>query len=263
MRIVILACLINLSVSFGFAAAFSASGGNTPSSPPPQSQAIDSTGPSSPFLSRSDVIGKLVFGTTATAASLWTVVGSPGVAGARGRATLEQSYDRYAPRISAGGSFYASELKSMVNKGDFASIKAATAEPPKKTKADRAKADGGIAERAAQAGSFSDARVLSAAGLFAASFSDNSISQKTKRMQAQVDILKEVVLKMNEAARLGLGEEIGGGGLFGLGAKKSSKAELAQQIKALYVEGGNAWNQYIFAANDQLPLSLKKFDYIQ
>jgi hypothetical protein len=51
---------------------------------------------------------------------------------ARGRATLEFAYDKYTPRILAGGSFYKSQLKSMIAGNDFTGIKSALAEPPKK-----------------------------------------------------------------------------------------------------------------------------------
>ena len=42
---------------------------------------------------------------------------------ARGRATLEQSYDRYSPRILAGGTFYSKDLKKAISKSDWAAIK--------------------------------------------------------------------------------------------------------------------------------------------
>ena len=57
----------------------------------------------------------------------------------------------------------------------------------------RALADGGVAARAAQAGDFSDAKVLTAMDLLASQFSDNSISPKTKAMRAEVETLREVV----------------------------------------------------------------------
>lgn len=140
--------------------------------------------------------------------------------------------------------------------------KAATAEPPERTKADKSKPDGGIAERAAKAGGFSDARVIAAADLWAASFSDNSISPKTKKMKEQTEIMKEVVAGMNTAAKLALGEEKAGGGFFGLGAKAPSQVELAKQVRELYIKGGNAYNQYVFISNDELPVQLKKLPYL-
>jgi hypothetical protein len=181
---------------------------------------------------------------------------------ARGRATLDQTYDRYTPRIIAGGRFYASDLRQMVEKNDWAGLKAATSDPPKKTKADRSKPDGGAADRAAQAGGFSDARVLVAADLFAAAFSDSSISARTRKMQNEVAILREAVQNINAAAREALGEDTGGG-LFGLGAKKSSQAELAKRVRASYIEGGNAYNRFIFEANSELPLSLAKLPFLK
>ena len=181
---------------------------------------------------------------------------------ARGRATLEQSYERYTPRIVAGGKFYASDFRKMIEKADWNAIKAATSDPPKKTKADRSKPDGGASDRAKLAGQFSNARVTTACDLFAAAFSDNSISVKTKKMTEEAEKLREVIDGMNRAAREGLGEE-SSGGFFGLGAKKPSQAELVKRVRQLYVEGGNAYNQYVFVANDELPLSLAKLPYLK
>ena len=208
--------------------------------------------------SRADFLSKVAL--TTVLSTLATVA----PASARGRATLESSYERYTPRISAGGAFFATSLRKAIEKNDWASIKLATQEPPTKSKSDRAKLDGGTAERAAQAGGFSDARVLVAADLFSASFSDNSVSAKTRKMKDQVEILRSVVEEMNLVAREGLGEDVGGGGgLFGIGAKKRSQAELSKRVRELYVQGGSAWNQYIFAANDELPLSLPKMAYLK
>jgi hypothetical protein len=187
---------------------------------------------------------------------------SPEPAVARGRATLEQAYDRYTPRILAGGEFYKDKLKNMIASNDFSAIKSALAEPPKKQKEDRAKADGGISERAAQAGQFSDARVIVAMDLFAAQFSDNSISPKTKAMKKEVDELRSIVEDMSSLARQALGEESVGGGFFGLGKKQPSKSEISQKLKELYIAGGTAWNRYVFAANDGLPVTLNKLPYL-
>ena len=186
----------------------------------------------------------------------------PGEAEARGRATLEQAYDRYTPRIKAGGEFYKGDLKGILSKGDWAALRDATAEPPKRTKEDKAKADGGIAERAAKAGGFSDARVLTACDLYAATFSDNTISAKTTSMKAQVEIMRKVVQEMNKSAKIALGEEKADGGLFGIGGKKPSANDLMQNVRKLYVEGGNAYNQYIFDANEGLPVTLEKLPYL-
>lgn len=55
---------------------------------------------------------------------------------ATGRATLEQSYERYAPRIKAGGDFYQGDFKQMVAKADWAGIKEATGGVPPRQKED-------------------------------------------------------------------------------------------------------------------------------
>ena len=99
------------------------------------------------------------FLSTSAIAAITTVLVNPiQPAYARGRATLEPAYEKYTPRIIAGGKFYSTKLYAAVSKNDFVSIKQMTAEPPKKTKADRVLADGGISERAAKAGGFSDSR---------------------------------------------------------------------------------------------------------
>jgi hypothetical protein len=182
-------------------------------------------------------------------------------AAARGRATLEKSFERYAPRVRAGGKFYATELRTLVGKNDWVGIKNALQEPPERKKEDLVKADAGVAARAKQAGGFSDARVLVAADLLAGSFSDNSIAPKTKKMQAAVADLREIVKEMQKVSRQALGEEKGG--LFGLGAKKPNEAELSKKMKELYVKGGNAWNEYVLAANDELALQFERFEYIK
>jgi hypothetical protein len=174
---------------------------------------------------------------------------------------LDTAYERYVPRILAGTQYYTGEFRTLVAKSDWQGLKLATQEPPKKTKADLTKDDGGIADRAAQAGKMSDARVLVAADLFAAAFSDTTISPKTKKMKDEVEKLREVVNGINEAAREALGES--SGGFLGLGAKKASQAELAKRVRDLYVQGGNAFNAYLFAANDELPLSLEKLPYLK
>ncbi|KAL7461997.1 hypothetical protein ACHAXS_003423 [Conticribra weissflogii] len=201
---------------------------------------------------------------TATAAAVVTssILYSPQPSHARGRATLDYAYDRYVPRITEGGNFYKSTLYAAISKSDWKALEAATAEPPKKSKEDRALQDGGIAKRAAMAGGFSDSRVLTAMDLFAATFSDSSITQKTKSMKAEVETLREVVQGMNKAARLALGEEKSGGGLFGIGGKAPSQSELSKQVQELYVKGGNAYNQYVYAANDGLPVQLQKLPYL-
>jgi hypothetical protein len=180
---------------------------------------------------------------------------------ARGRATIEYTYDRYVPRILTGGQFYAKDLKTLIGKNDWAGIKAALQEPPKRSSEDKKKADGGIAERAAQAGGFSDSRVLAACDLFAAGFSDNSLSAKTKKMKGEVEVLHAIVEEMGLTARQALGEE-SSGGLFGLGGKKLSKGELEKKMRELYGRGGSTWNKYIFAANEELPLLFKKLPYL-
>jgi len=200
------------------------------------------------------------------AASLMTVIaastGTPEVASARGRATLEQAYRKYTPRILAGGVFYAGEMKQFVATGNFDSIQTALREPPSRQKDDLKKPDSGVADRARLAGQFSDARVLTAADLYAAAFSESSISAKTKKMQAAVGKMRTVVEEMEDVCKQALGES-SSGGLFGIGGKKVDKTELAKRLRALYVDGGNAYNEYILLANQDLALQFDKLPFIK
>ena len=82
-------------------------------------------------------------------------------------------------------------------------------------------------------------------------------------MKESVEKLREVVKDMQSVAKQALGEESGGGGFFGFGTKKPSEGELRQKIKELYVAGGNAWNEYIFTANDSLALQYDRFEYVK
>jgi hypothetical protein len=102
------------------------------------------------------------------------------------------------------------------------------------------------------------------ADLYASGFSSqNSFSPKTKKMKGAVEKLRGVTKDMLAVARQGLGED-SGGGFFGFGgAKKPSEAELKKKIRDLYVEGGNAWNEYVVAANDELALKFDRFEYIK
>ena len=84
----------------------------------------------------------------------------------------------------------------------------------------------------------------------------------TKAMQAEVAKLREVVQELNKAARIAQGEEKAGGGFFGVGGKTPSKTELAAEVKDLYMKGGNAFNQYVYAANDGLPVQLNKLPFL-
>ena len=54
---------------------------------------------------------------------------APSFSYARGRGTLKESYDRYTPRIISGGKFYKNELKKLIEKNDWKSIKLATTAP--------------------------------------------------------------------------------------------------------------------------------------
>lgn len=195
----------------------------------------------------------------ATASML--LVAIPESAYARGRATFEQTYRKFVPRVVTGGEFYSTEMKKLISASDFSGIKNALQEPPARSKADLTKSDSGVAARARQAGQFSDARVLVAADLFAAAFSESSISPKTKKMQAAVAKMREVIQEMESVSKQALGEE--SGGMFGFGSKKLDKTEASKKLRALYVEGGNAYNEYVLAANDNLALQFDKLSFIK
>ena len=82
-------------------------------------------------------------------------------------------------------------------------------------------------------------------------------------MKDSIEKVREAVKEMNLLAKQGTGEVSAGGGLFGLGGKKPSEAELKQKIKQLYVVGGNAWNEYVLAANENLALQFDRFEFVK
>lgn len=202
--------------------------------------------------------------TTATLLGGMVVIstGPDDVASARGRATLEVAYRKFTPRIIAGGEFYQKDMKQYVASANFEAIQNALREPPSRVKDDLRKPDSGVAERARQAGEFSNARVLAAADLYASAFSESSISTKTKKMQSAVAKLRTVVDEMESICSQGLGQEQSGG-LFGIGAKKVDKNELSKRLRQLYVDGGNAYNEYVLAANTDLAMQFDKLPYIK
>ena len=198
---------------------------------------------------------------TATTVLVVTATGPNDVASARGRATLEVAYRKFTPRIVAGGEFYRKEMKQFVATANFEAIQNAIREPPSRVKDDLRKPDSGVAERARQAGEFSNSRVLAAADLYASAFSESSISVKTRKMQTAVAKIRTVVDEMESICNQGLGKEESGG-LFGIGAKKFDKNELSKRLRQLYVDGGNAYNEYVLAANTDLAMQFDKLPFI-
>ena len=82
-------------------------------------------------------------------------------------------------------------------------------------------------------------------------------------MKASVTKLRSIIAEMDGLTKQALGQDTGGG-FFGLGGKKKvNEAELLQQMRVLYAQGGNAWNEYIFAANDELALQFDRFEYVK
>jgi hypothetical protein len=253
-----------VALSLGFlsaASAFQASSVETRGSPSQLQMQVKDTSTSSADAASSSrkqfLQASSILGFTAAVNFL-----APEPAFAKGRATLEKSFRRYAPRVVAGGVFYGNELRTLVEKNDWEGIKEALQDPPERTKEDLNKPDAGVAARAKAAGGFSDARVLVAADLLAASFSDSSISTKTRKMQGAVVRLREAVAGLKSVARQGLGEETSGG-LFGIGGKKLSQAELAASAREYYVAGGTAWNEFVYDANDELAIQFDRFPYVK
>ena len=80
-------------------------------------------------------------------------------------------------------------------------------------------------------------------------------------MRQAVETLRATIEAMDLTARQGMGET--SGGVFGLGAKKVPQAELSLTMKKLYVQGGNAWNEYVYAANENMPLQYDRLEYIK
>mmetsp|Transcript_14974 Transcript_14974/g.30871 ORF Transcript_14974/g.30871 Transcript_14974/m.30871 type:complete len:231 (-) Transcript_14974:572-1264(-) len=107
---------------------------------------------------RQAFLGQVATSSAALVAASFLGTAPPALA--TGRATLDVTYRRYAPRIRAGGEFYGGDFKSLVANNDWKGIQGALREVPERQKKDLSKSDGGVAERARQAGAFSDARVL-------------------------------------------------------------------------------------------------------
>lgn len=75
--------------------------------------------------SRHDFLSKIAITSTAVTAGIIsnTVLVPVEPSFARGRATLEFALDRYYPRIEAGGTFYANDLKKAIERNDWQAIK--------------------------------------------------------------------------------------------------------------------------------------------
>lgn len=162
---------------------------------------------------------------------------------ASGRATLEYAQERYIPRIKAGKSAYKKDVFKAVKADDMAGLASAIAEPRGKTNDDKTKADGGFADRAASAGPFSDARVLTAMDLYAAAFSDHAESEKTRNMKREVSKLRSIVAEWRDISSKG-------------------KKGAGSRVKELYKEGGDAFNRYVYEANLGLNIKFEKLEYL-
>ncbi|GMH54975.1 hypothetical protein TrLO_g10007 [Triparma laevis f. longispina] len=167
----------------------------------------------------------------------------PPPASATGRATLEQAVDRYLPRIIAGGAAYKGELAKAISSGSSAKLYAVVKEPRAKNKSDNSKNDGGYAERAASAGPFSDARVLNAMDLYASTFSDRSTTPKTKSMKSQVSELRKIVNELDSMSKSG------------------DKFDV-KRAKEIYKQGGDAFNNYCYIANEGLNVKMKRLTFL-
>jgi hypothetical protein len=223
-------------------------------------EAFQLPGASSAPSSRADFVNTMLIAPSIAVVSSSMINVQPALA--RGRPTLERAFERYLPRILAGREFYANDLRQIIAKSDWKALEIAVAEPPPRKKEDLQKPDSGVSERARLAGAVSESRFLGAADLFAGAFSDNSISPKTKKMQAAVSKMREIIEELQSIAKQGTGEEVVGG-LFGIGGKKANPAELAKSARQLYVAGGNAFNEYVAAANQDLALKFDRLEFIK
>mmetsp|Transcript_14974 Transcript_14974/g.30873 ORF Transcript_14974/g.30873 Transcript_14974/m.30873 type:complete len:81 (-) Transcript_14974:295-537(-) len=80
-------------------------------------------------------------------------------------------------------------------------------------------------------------------------------------MKAAIDKVRTTIAEMDQVTKRALGEDTGG--LFGFGKKKASEAELAKEMRTLYAQGGTAWNEYVFLANENLALQFDRFEYVK
>lgn len=161
----------------------------------------------------------------------------PGEAQARGRATQIKSWSRYGARVEGMRGWIAGSLKGMIKTADYAGIKEAT--EPKK----------GVMNT-----------FLTAMDLWAATYSDASISPKTNAMMADNEALRTVQKDLYALSQKALGEEVKkSGGFLGIGAKEKAKptaAELNAEYVALFEKAKAAYNDYCELNNVGRPFEI-------
>lgn len=169
----------------------------------------------------------------------------PQAAGARGRATQGAAMQRYSPRIAAFGAYLAGDLEKTIDGGDWSTLAAecVTVEDKKK------KIKLGTLPRGE-----------SAMDLWANTYSDNTKSDKTKEMLAEVERISAARATLADVACRGTGAcAKGEGGLFGFGAKKAAPAspqQLASEAAQATADAKAAFNRYVGLNNDRVPVSM-------
>ncbi|KAJ1453941.1 hypothetical protein M885DRAFT_522890 [Pelagophyceae sp. CCMP2097] len=165
-------------------------------------------------------------------------------ASARGRGTQGAMAQRYYPRIVKFGQYIVTDLVQLAAAGDFVALEAAC----------RAE----VATKKGVVGPLYGGE--SAMSLWAASYSEIKVSQKSRDMQAQVDIIASCREAIAKAAGQGTGTIVASsGGLFGFGSKVEPpppKAELIKTLKAAAATAKVAYNEYCVLNNVGLPMEI-------
>uniref|UniRef100_A0A7S3K4D3 Uncharacterized protein n=1 Tax=Aureoumbra lagunensis TaxID=44058 RepID=A0A7S3K4D3_9STRA len=169
---------------------------------------------------------------------------------ARGRGTQPAMFLRYQPRIAAFGSYLKSDVGKKIADADWTALKADVAADLKKKKGKIGPIYNGE----------------SAMSLWAASYSETFITDKSKEMQEKVDEITQFRKSLESIALKGTGDGLAKtGGFFGLGAKpepKPSDATLQKEAKAALTKAVKAYNDYVEINNVGIPFEINPLETI-
>ena len=180
----------------------------------------------------------------AVAAGAVAAGAAPREALARGRNTQAAMFQRYVKRIDSFADFLSNDIEKSINSADWAAVKSAA-----------------IAETEKKNGEIGPLfRGESALGLWAATFSEQSPSEKTKQMQKRVDVLTATRTELFATASKGDGTGLKNvGGFFGIGGAKEerpSDAVLKKSALASVAKAKAAFNEYVEISNAGRPLEI-------
>ena len=176
----------------------------------------------------------------------------PQAASAKGRATQPANYLRYSPRIASFGVYLESGVESTIVKGDWAKLAADCSSVVDKKKQIRI-------------GPIFDGET--AMDLWANTYSETKVSDKTKAMTDQVELIAEAREALAGIACKGAGTCLKmEGGFFGFGAKeapKPSNSQLINEAAPQVVKAKAAYNKFVALNNQNLPMDINPLKPIQ